>query len=90
MSTPDKTNPLEAEAQDQPIEVTFKDVVWILPPKGKWRLSTITAFEANEISKGFESVLGSDQWNRLLEVDPTADEIQEFIDSILGAVGGNS
>lgn len=82
----EKTDVTPAEAQE--IEATGHYVTAELcneklqiVPAGAWRQSTMRKLKANEMDDFMEDVLSPDSYEAYLDLDPTNDELGEFINA---------
>ncbi|WP_392750547.1 hypothetical protein [Streptomyces sp. LN590] len=82
----EKTDVTPAEAQE--IEATGHYVTGELcneklqiVPAGAWRQSTMRKLKANEMDDFMEDVLSPESYEAYLDLDPTNDELGEFINA---------
>jgi hypothetical protein len=90
----EKTDVTPAEAQE--IEATGHYVTNELcneklqiVPAGAWRQSTMRKLKANEMDDFMEDVLSPESYEAYLDLDPTNDELGEFINAA-GEASGES
>lgn len=68
-----------------PIE--FKGVTWVVPVMSRWRLTTVAKFQGGYLAAGLADLLGPEQFEQFLfDIDPTIDELTEFLDKITTAM----
>lgn len=84
---PRKKAAREAEAEDGFIHVTIAGVDLDVPVNGKLPLKAAIAFNRGDEFGGTEILMGTEQWERFLDADPTIDDYQELSEAIAEAVG---
>lgn len=84
---PPKKTAREAEAEDGFIHVTIAGVDLDVPVNGKLPLKAAIAFNRGDEFGGTEILMGTEQWERFLDADPTIDDYQELSEAIAEAVG---
>ena len=84
---PRKKTAREAEAEDGFIHVTIAGVDLDVPVNGKLPLKSAIAFANGDEFGGTSELLGLEQWERFLDVNPTLDDYRELSEAIAEAVG---
>ncbi len=76
-----------AEAVDGYLSLTVAGVDLKVPIKGKMPVKSAIAFANGDEFGGTSELLGLEQWERFLDVNPTLDDYRELSEAIAEAVG---
>lgn len=83
-----KKPPLEAEANNDFVEFSFRGVKLNIPTGDKVPRAAIRAFEHNQVITFIELMLGDD-WFKVEPKVPTMGDVKELADALTEALGSN-
>ena len=78
---------VHAEAVDGFLSLTIAGVDLKVPIKGKMPVKAAIKFSRGDEFGGSEELLGTEQWERFLDADPTVDDYNELSEAIKEATG---
>jgi hypothetical protein len=82
-----ETNALKAEATDEPIEVTFRDEVYVIPAPLDWPWETMDHLAEGRISKAVAELLGEEQLETFRATRPRMRDAVALMEAIAAASG---
>ncbi|MFD5137449.1 hypothetical protein ACFWMX_14605 [Streptomyces sp. NPDC058378] len=71
----------EIEAAGHYVKASLVDEVLEIVPAGAWRQSSMRKLKANDMDAFMEDVLSPESYELYLDLDPTNDELGEFINA---------
>lgn len=79
-----KARAAEAEADGEPVEVTFGDTKFVLPAELPWRFASLLF--KGEVDDALAAAFG-DEYERFMGLDPSVDDVQGLVEDLSEAYG---
>ena len=75
----------EAEADHEPVEITFGDSKFELPAELPWRFASLLF--RGEVDAALAAAFGESEYERFMGLDPSVDDVQGLVEDLSAAYG---
>jgi hypothetical protein len=83
----ESTNGLKPPPNIETVAVEFRGMTVTIPKRrGRWDIDALVDFQDGKPLPGIKKLIGQSQWNRIKQVCPFGDDLDEFSDAVATAI----